>query len=108
MYTYQKITECILYLYLTTLFYLLQILELSSPWYKLLGAVLRGVAVNRNDIIFVLTGESHHLSKDDLVSQLSQEKAKRFEVVERVWHIHFISHPLDSTCELCVLMHYSL
>ena len=88
-----------------TLFHLLQYRELSPLWYKLLGALLRGVAVNSNDVIFILKGKSRYLTKDDLVSQLGQEKGKRFEVIGREGDINFISHPLDSTCELYVLMH---
>ena len=90
---------------LNNIFYLLQYWHLRPRLFKLLGAVLRGVAANSNDVNFVLKGKLGCLNKDDLVSQLGQEKVKRFEIVERQLDVYFISHPLNSTCELCVLMH---
>ena len=72
--------------------------------YNLSGAVMRGITAN-NDINFVLRGFSGKLNKDHLISQLGQEHAKQFEIVERRGSTYFISRPHASTGELCVLMH---
>ena len=73
--------------------------------YNLLGAVMRGITANNNDVNFVLKGWSDRLNKDHLISQLGQEHVNQFEVVERDDYTHFISRPHASTGELCVLMY---
>ena len=73
--------------------------------YNLLGAVMRGITANNNDVNFVLKGWSGRLNKDHLISQLGQEHVKQFEVVERGICTYFISRPHASTGELCVLMY---
>ena len=73
--------------------------------YNLLGAVMRGITANNNDVNFVLKGWSTYLNKDHLISQLGQERVKQFEVVERGVWTSFVSHPHASTGELCVLMY---
>ena len=70
-----------------------------------LGAVMRGITANKNDVNFVLKGWSRKLNKDHLLSQLGQEHVKQFEVVERDGCTYFISRPHASTGELCVLMY---
>ena len=52
--------------------------------YNLLGAVIRGIAANNNDVNFVLEGWRSKLNKDHLISHLGQEHVKQFEVVVRV------------------------
>ena len=71
----------------------------------LLGAVMRGITANNNDVNFVLEGRSAKLNKDRLNSLLGQEHVKHFEVVERDHRTYFISRPRASTGELCVLMY---
>ena len=73
--------------------------------YNLLGAVMRGITANKNDVNFALKGLSPKLNKDHLISQLGQEHVKQFEVVERGISTYFISHPHASTGKLCVLMY---
>ena len=73
--------------------------------YKLLGAVMRGITANNNDVTFVLERRSNQLNKDQLISQLGREHVKQFEVVERAGDTCFISRPHASTGELCVLMY---
>ena len=73
--------------------------------YNLLGAVMRGITANNNDVNFVLSGWSDELNKDHLISQLGQEHVKQFEIVERDLITYFISRPHASTGELCVLMY---
>ena len=73
--------------------------------YNLLGAVMRGITANNNDVNFVLSGWSDELNKDHLISQLGQEHVKQFEIVERDLFTYFISRPHASTGELCVLMY---
>ena len=73
--------------------------------YNLLGAVMRGITANNNDVNFVLKGWSDKLNKDYLLSQLGQEHVKQFEVVERLVDTYFISRPHASTGELCALMY---
>ena len=51
--------------------------------HTLLGAVMRGITANNNDVNFVLKGWSDKLNKDHLISQLGQEHVKQFEVVKR-------------------------
>ena len=72
---------------------------------NLLGAVIRGITANNNDVNFVLKGWSNKLNKDHLILQLDQEQMKQFEVVERDGFTYFISCPHASTGELCVLMY---
>ena len=74
--------------------------------HNFLGAVMRGITANNNDVNFVLKGWSHELNKDHLISQLGQEHKKQFEIVERDFgDTYFISRPHASTGELCVLMY---
>ena len=73
--------------------------------YNLLGAVMRGITANYNDVKFFLRGWSKNLNKDHLISQLGQEHVKQFEMVERGGGTYFISRPHASTGELCVLMY---
>ena len=73
--------------------------------HNLLGAVMRGITANNNNVTFVLEGLSDELNKDHLISQLGQEHMKQFEVAERGDRTYFISHPHASTGELCVLMY---
>ena len=73
--------------------------------YNLLGAVIRGIAANNNDVNFVLEGWRSKLNKDHLISHLGQEHVKQFEVVVRGDRTYFISRPHASTGELCVLMY---
>ena len=73
--------------------------------YNLLGAVMRGITANNNDVNFILKGWSTQLNKDHLISQLGQEHVKQFVVVERGRHTYFTSRPHASTGELCVLMY---
>ena len=68
--------------------------------FNLLGAVMRGITANNNDVSFVLNGWSSELN-----SQLGQEHVKEFEVVERDGDTYFISRPYASTGELCMLMY---
>ena len=70
--------------------------------YNLLGAVMRGITANNNDVNFALKGRSVHLNEYHLISQLVQEHVKQFEVVERGDLTYFISRPHASTGELCV------
>ena len=74
--------------------------------YNLLGAVMRGIAANNKHVNFVLEGDfSGKLNKDHLISQIGQEHAKQFEVVERGRSTYFVLRPHASTGELCVLMY---
>ena len=68
----------------------------------LLGAVMRGIAVNNNNVNFVLESSGN---KDYVISQLGREHVKQFEVVERGHSTYFVLHPHASTGELCVLMY---
>ena len=80
-------------------------LDITKPMHNLLGAVMRGITANNNDVNFVLRGRSDNLNKDHLISQLGQEHVKQFEVVERSIFTYFISCPRASTGELCVLIY---
>ena len=73
--------------------------------YNLLGAVMRGITANNNDVNFVLKGFNNELNKDHLILQLGQEHVKQFEVVKRGDYTYFISRPRASPGELCVLMY---
>ena len=73
--------------------------------HTLLGAVMRGITANNNNVNFVVTGRSTKLNKDYLISQLGREHVNQFEVVERVDYTYFISRPHASPGELCVLMY---
>ena len=73
--------------------------------YNLLGAVMRGITANNNDVNFVFKGWNDEQNKDYLISQLGQEHVKQFEFVERDHFTYFISRPHASTGELCVLMY---
>ena len=73
--------------------------------YNLLGAVMRGITANNNDVNFVLKGWSDNLNKDHLISQLGREHVNQFEVVDRDYCTYFISRPHASPGELCVLMY---
>ena len=74
-------------------------------WYRLFGAVLRGIAINRNDVDFVL--EVLNFNVDLLMSQLPHWYVDRFEVVKRGYNIFFISKPHVPTGEVVCLLGYS-
>ena len=64
---------------------------------------MRGIAINKNDIDFVL--EQNELDEDDIISQLPPQSAERFEFVKRRGWMFIISKPCAPTGEVMCLLY---